>query len=309
MEQDIMNQRVVRVIHYLLEQNIVNKKSELAERLDCSPQTITEILGGRQGVKVSLLQKLFDRFDVSYNFIFRGEGEILNHPTEKEPTPESDCNPSCNPDCNEPTIFLPNSGKTIGTKKAIADIPLKYDKNAISIPMVDISVAAGAGYFNTAYLDEIEYMHMPQYMLKGNRQYLCVRIKGISMVPTLQDGGYLIVSLLDRSEWQTIRDGHIYIVTDREGRAFVKRLKNRLQAHGFLICNSDNPDKMGFPSFNLSEEEINSVWYAEWYFTPKMPNINDTYYNKIGELEENYNELREDFHILKSELNKLSRSK
>ena len=34
----------------------------------------------------------------------------------------------------------------------------------------------------------------------------------------------------------------VYVVTDRDGKAYVKRVKNRLDK-GFIVCMSDNPDK------------------------------------------------------------------
>lgn len=279
MEKDAINQRVIQVINYLVEQKIVNKKSELADKLGCSPQTITEILGERQGVKTDLLQKFFDVFNISYDFIFKGTGPIQN---------QLDADP-------EFSASFPVAIKNKDAKKEILKrLSAKYNE-PVPIPMADISVAAGSGSFNSVQAEDVECIQMPGHMLKGGFEYLCVRIKGISMMPTLQDGGYLIVRLLDRSEWKDIRDNHIYIVTDREGRAFVKRVKNRLKEHGLIVCVSDNPDKMAFPGFNLTEDEINTVWYVEWYFTPKMPNIHETYYNKVGQLEESYNELREEF--------------
>ncbi len=295
MEKEAINQRIISVINYLLEQKIVKRKSELAEKLGCSPQTITEILGERQGVKVDLLQKFFDIFNVSYDYIFRGKGPVLNnervYPVNQEGVVQ----------IIEEESSTEYPTPKVSKKKLLSLLNVKKNE-PVSIPMVDISVAAGSGFYNPAHTDEIEYIRMPTHMLKSGNEYLCVRIKGTSMVPTLQDGGYLIVRMLDRSEWGSIRDSHIYIVTDREGRAFVKRLKNRLKEHGILICNSDNPDKMAFPSFNLREDEIHTIWYVEWYFTPKMPNIHDTYYNKVGELEENYNELREEVKQFKNDL-------
>ncbi|MDR2921181.1 MAG: helix-turn-helix transcriptional regulator, partial [Tannerella sp.] len=111
----------------------------------------------------------------------------------------------------------------------------------------------------------------------------------------LLDGGYLVIRLLEQSDWQNIRDGHVYVVAEKDGRAFVKRLKNRFLEHGFIVCNSDSADVMRYPSFNLFENEINTIWHAEWYFTAKMPNINDTYYNRLTLLEEGFEELRKEF--------------
>lgn len=76
-----------------------------------------------------------------------------------------------------------------------------------------------------------------------------------------------------------------------EGRAFVKRLKNRLRENGFVVCMSDNADKQNYPNFNLMEEELNTIWYAEWYFSAKIPNIQDSYYHKQAELEDRFDDL------------------
>lgn len=195
-------------------------------------------------------------------------------------------------DENRTPLFLPHSGKTISTKIVELPVPVSEDSNMVDVPLVDISVAAGTGFYNPDYLDEIDTIRFPKTMVKGNNNYLCVRVKGESMVPTLQDGGYLVIRLLDRGEWQYIRDGHVYVVSDMEGRAFVKRLKNRLFESGFIVCKSDNPDPMGYPSFNLMENEINTIWHAEWYISEKMPNIHATYYNKVSELEDRLEEVR-----------------
>lgn len=200
-----------------------------------------------------------------------------------------------NPNGNLNSPFLQESGKTKSTNIVSLPIPVEPDEELVSVPLVDISVAAGTGFNNPTYMEEIDCIRFPQSMIKGNYTYLCVRIKGESMVPTLQDGGYLVVRLLDRSEWENIRDGHVYVVSDNEGKAYVKRIKNRLKEYGIIICNSDNPDPMGYPSFNLKENELNSIWHAEWYISAKIPNIHATYYNKVSELECAFDNMRREF--------------
>lgn len=171
------------------------------------------------------------------------------------------------------------------------------------IPIVDLSVAAGTGYINLNYVEEIDSIALPVTMLKNGKQYLCVRVKGHSMLPSILDGGYLIIRMLDRSEWEGIRDNYVYVVSDVEGKAYVKRLKNRLKQHGFIVCMSDNADKLNYPNFNIEEEEINSVWYAEWYFSAKIPNIQEAYYRKQAELEDRVDELTKRFDQLQNRLN------
>lgn len=202
-----------------------------------------------------------------------------------------------NVDGNITSSFMLQSGKTESTNIVELPVVSNEDSEMVSIPIVDISVAAGSGAYNQDYIHDIDSIRLPRSMTK-NGTHLCVRIKGDSMSPTLLDGGYLVVRLLDRSEWEYIRDGHVYVVAEKEGRAFVKRVKNRFKEHGFIVCNSDNADVMRFNSFNLFEEEINTIWYAEWYFTAKMPNINDTYYNRLTAVEESIEELKRDFSLV-----------
>ena len=310
MDKGTINQRVVKAISYLLDQGIVKKKGDIADVLQCSPQTITEILGGRQGMKVDILQKFFDKFRVSYEYIFEGTGHILKEESRNaqeyaqkyaQESSSSSLNQRKSKSTtfekskNEVPLFLPASGKTTSTNIVELPVPVADESEMVAIPVVDISVAAGSGFYNPDQLSEIDCIRMPRSMVKGGQPHLCVCIKGESMVPTLQDGGYLIIRLLDRCEWEDIRDGHVYVVSEVAGRAFVKRLKNRLAEHGFIVCMSDSADVQRYPNFNLMEDELNTIWHAEWYMSAKMPNIHATYYNKVSELEDKYDDLKLSF--------------
>lgn len=209
---------------------------------------------------------------------------------------------------NPAPFFMPSSGKTTSTKIIEVPVPIEDDSEMVSIPVVDISVAAGSGFYNADYLSEVDSIRFPRSMVKGGQPHICVRIKGESMVPTLQDGGYLIIRLLDRSEWRDVREGHVYVVSSTEGRAFVKRLKNRFKDYGFIVCMSDNPDPMGYPNFNLMADEINTIWHAEWYISAKMPNIHNIYYKKVGELEDKYEGVMEEIQQIRREIKAIARS-
>ena len=171
-----------------------------------------------------------------------------------------------------------------------------------SIPIVDISVAAGYGCENPDFIEVVETIRLPYNMLRRNRKYFCVKVRGESMSPTLLDCSFLILRLLDRSEWNEIKDNHVYVVSDRSGRAYVKRIKNRFREHGFIVCTSDNVDKANYPNFNLMEDEINTILYVEWYLSAKMPNINETYYDKVNHLEDDVDALKSQMSLLMKRL-------
>jgi len=171
------------------------------------------------------------------------------------------------------------------------------------VPVVDISAAAGDGYLNQELVDETQVLRLPATMVKSG-YHLCIRVKGPSMAPTFQDGGYLVIRLLDRSEWLNLRNEYCYVVVDLEGKTYVKRLKNRFsgQNGGFIVCTSDNPDKTSHPNFNLHPNEIMHIWFVEWYFTAKMPNIHDQYYSRVSNLEDKVDQIMEQFEKFKKQL-------
>lgn len=191
--------------------------------------------------------------------------------------------------------LLSGKGKMVMQPEAPQIALVSSKDDFVHIPVVDISVAAGSGYYNENYIEEVDCISMPKSMVKNGRAYLCVRVKGQSMTPSILDGGYLIIYKLDPSEWSGIRDNYVHVVSDMEGRAYVKRLKNRLRQNGFVVCMSDNSDKRNYANFNLMENELNTIWYAEWYFSAKIPNIQETYYHKQAELEDRVDDLTAQF--------------
>lgn len=170
------------------------------------------------------------------------------------------------------------------------------------VPITDIHAAAGEGYINAETIDENDVLRLPAHMIKSGN-HLCIRIKGVSMAPTLQDGGYVIIRHLDRGEWMHMPNERIYVVVDNDGKTYLKRVKNRFSGdNGFIVLTSDSPDKMSHPTFNLHPEEIAHIWYVEWYFTAKMPNIHDQYYSRVSNLEDKVDLIQEEFLKMKKQL-------
>jgi phage repressor protein C with HTH and peptisase S24 domain len=182
--------------------------------------------------------------------------------------------------------------------------PTIIDTDGIKlVPIVDIKAAAGTGYLNTETLEAEDVIHLPATLLKSGH-HLCIRIKGTSMSPTFQDGGYLIIRLLELDEWVNMLNERCYVIVDKDGKTYVKRVKNRFSGgdKGFIVLSSDSPDKASHPTFNLHPQEIAHIWYVEWYFTAKMPNIHDQYYSRVSNLEDKVDLLAEELAGVKKQL-------
>lgn len=158
-----------------------------------------------------------------------------------------------------------------------------------AVPLTELSAAAGQGALNEEYFDAGEVIHVPSRFLKTG-SHIAVRVKGDSMSPTLQDGGYVIIRNLHPADWDKFPNEQVAVVVNREGHAYLKRLKNRFR-QGFITLMSDNPDKTSHPNFNLQRDEILTLWHVEWYLSAKMPNIHDQYYSRLQRLEDKYDDL------------------
>lgn len=313
-------------------------QEDFANKLDMTRSNLSQMEIGRNTPSIALLNDIANIFHINIGVVF----QMINSDERDLPilmpqlSDQNNCKVNCKDDCkvnhilpsetgktnginkddlegnpngNLTPFFMPNSGKTTGTNIIEVPVPVEDESEMVAIPVVDISVAAGSGFYNPDQLSEIDCIRMPRSMVKGGQPHLCVRIKGESMVPTLQDGGYLIIRLLDRSEWCDIHDGHVYVVSEVAGRAFVKRLKNRLSEHGFVVCMSDSADVQRYPNFNLMENELNTIWHAEWYISAKMPNIHATYYNKVSQLEDKYDDVVNQLQQISREIRALASNK
>lgn len=206
--------------------------------------------------------------DINSDWLLRGEGSMLKE--EKEAPPQ----------------IL----KLKITNEAMSKFEEEKKKDIISIPMIEIYGAAGHGFMNSEHLIPTGEINLPKIMFRSSGLRYCIRVKGFSMSPTLQDSDYLIIRHLHPGEWQNMSDEHVYLVVDKDGMAYVKRVKNRLD-RGFIVLTSDSIEKSSYPNFNLQVDEIANIFYAEWHFSAKMQNINETYFDRLKTLEDRFDEI------------------
>lgn len=235
-------------------------------------------------INAEWLSKIIDAYpDVNADWLLTGEGEIFKtKSTEKVIKSNDNLNDNQFDNKRKVQKKLSNYEPQIITLDR-SDIKL--------VPIVDITSAAGDGACNPDYSDKIGDVALPANLLKHG-VHECVGIRGESMLPTLQSGGYIIHRLLDRSEWEDIKNERVYTVVDREGLARTKRLRNRLREGGFLVLTSDNPDKATYPNLNLYADEIHCIFEVEWYLSAKIPNIHDAYYSRMQGMIDDIDDLK-----------------
>ena len=252
-----------RILEYLDKKGI--SKYECYKNTGMSRSVLSQPSGMTED---NLLKFLAYYKDINPTWLLTGEGNMLKE--EKEETPQSE--------------------KLKIASEAMAKYEDKKKNSIITIPIVEIYAAAGHGYMNTDSLIPTGEINLPKAMFRSSGLRYCIRVKGHSMAPTLQDNDFLIIRHLDRAEWQSMSDEHVYLVVDKDGMAYVKRVKNRID-RGFVVLTSDSIEKSSYPNFNLQADEISNIFYAEWHFSAKMQNINETYYDRLKSLEDRFDSL------------------
>lgn len=133
----------------------------------------------------------------------------------------------------------------------------------LTIPILDVSAAAGPGFFNSDYLNIEERIRFPPSMMPS-AQAIAIHNWGASMEPTVPNGSLLIIQWLDPNQWESLKNNRIYVITDKEGSTWVKRIQIDRQQSEILNLVSDNPDKSAHPIFKLSKRAVFRIWSVEW---------------------------------------------
>ena len=250
--------RFIEAYNYLLENKYILGNKDFASKIGISTSMVTEVLKRRSNVGVTALQNIVSGFNIDGNWLLTGKGEMLK------------------------------------SEDAYID---SVDDDLITIPIVDVEGAAGQGFFNQDYPEKTGEIKLPASMLsRRTGNYYCGLVHGNSMYPTLLDRDYIIFRTLHPGEWELIRNGEVYFIIDRFGKAYVKRVMNRLREESRLICMSDNKD--GNSDFNMMGNEIGSVYHVECRFSNNMANLN-AHTSRLKTLEDN-------MEVIKDRLNTLN---
>lgn len=271
MNKKSINNRFIEAVNFMLSKDNSLTKTAIADALNIGKSKFSEILNERMNANVDIIANFCTLYDINADWLLTGKGEI----SKKQDLEQK----------KENKIQL--------IKETIQD----NDGNIISIPVVDISAATGYGYFNSETIHVESNVILPKAMFTGNGLRYCVRIKGQSMTPTLQDCDFLIVRHIPTDEWLEMKNERVYMIVTKEGISFIKRIKNRL-SEGYIVLTSDNIEKSEYPNFDLQADEIHNIFYAEWHFSTKMQNINETYYDRVKTIEDDVEELKRQFKVI-----------
>ncbi len=161
-------------------------------------------------------------------------------------------------------LHAPSAGKDVSGKQ-MRVLSITVDPQGREfIDLVPEKAAAGYlnGYADPEYVEELPKFRLP--MLKGGT-FRAFEISGDSMLP-IQPGSVVIGEYVE--DWKSVKDGLTYIVVSvREGIVY-KRLFNKIEERGDIICQSDNP---AYPPYSIPVDEVLEIWQAKAYLSTIFP--------------------------------------
>ncbi len=227
----------------------------------------------------SALRTIIDNcLDLSPEWLLLGRGEMLNETIVDKK--------NGNILSEAPTdVYLKSIPNSIPISKS-EDLGIQIGSfgqtspNNVIIDIIDVRAAANwSGVAISEDMPEtLGQIELPTRMLKaGNHKAFTV--VGDSMEPTLYPGDYVVGRLVEKGDYDQIRDHFIYVVVTREG-VVIKRLINRLRQRGEIRCRSDNRK---YSAYNIHEDDIVTIFEAKaklsFNFTNEQGNLFDMYHD------------------------------
>lgn len=222
MSKELINNRFISVINFLIEQRYATTKLSISEQLGISSSKFSEILGRRMNVSAELIGCLVKCYpQISLDWLMLGEGEMVVPPADVQPT-------------------------TVNTQPVV-------DYRERMLPLLPISAVAGWNGWDVAGVDFVDCEKILVSDFIGVGAEFAIRVSGNSMLPTISNGDILACRKVREASF--IQWGKIYVIDSSEG-PMVKRVFPVNDNNELIHCISDNE---AYPPFNLPKSEVRTL--------------------------------------------------
>ncbi len=193
--------------------------------------------------------------------------------------------------CNTGTALQVDIPQTFSVKGKDIIVATEDASGNVTIPMINYKAAANymTGYNSQEYFEELPPLTLPPTLVRSGQHY-ALQTVGDSMYPTLYDSDWVVCRLLDRSEWESVKNLYIYVLVSAQRGINIKRVLNRLKEHGFIRCKSDN---RAHAPYNVQLEDLMQIWEVKFKLSAHLPDQNELLYNKVNRIEEELEEVKE----------------
>ena len=288
-----ISRRWLECVDLLIKSGIVGTYRAFCDSIGVAPQSLNDIKKERRAVTLEMVYATCDTYPVGLTYLIQGTGPRLMPQNVEgivegivEVNRENKINPTKNPLQPTRTEFIVATQDTSGNP---------------TYSLINHKAAANylSGYQSQEFYESLGVVTLPRALVGSPKQGVFLQIEGDSMTPKFQHGDWVACTLLDRSEWHTVRDLDCYVVVSTTYGIQFKRVKNTLQKYGFLRCKSDNRRHR---AYNIEEENLLQLFRFVLHVSPDASNPEDALYQKVDYLEDTTTDLRLMFEQLQQQM-------
>jgi phage repressor protein C with HTH and peptisase S24 domain len=277
------------------------KNADFARLLDLKPNTLSNYVNGVSHPPFSTLVRMVEILGVTIDFLLGVPGATRNAQVNAQVNAQLTHKNKINPTELAAHEEDPPSYKTTRTEFIVATQDIAGNP---TFTVINHRAAANylTGYQSQEYYENLGVVTLPRNLVGSSRQGIVLQVDGNSMEPKFHHGDWVACVLLDRGEWDQVRDLDCYIVVSVTHGIQFKRVKNRLSSHGFIRCKSDNRQHR---SYNIEEENLLQLFRFVLHISPDASNPEDALYKKVDHLEDTTSDLRTMFEHMQEQLEQL----
>ena len=161
----------------------------------------------------------------------------------------------------------------------------KNTSNFVDVPLLDLAAAANAtaGFIAPDNIEVIDHILIPTSMLRRGQNHYAFRVINDSMEPTLFVDDIIIVSHVEPSNYDQLKEDRVCVVASKSKGVMVKRVRNRLLQTGIIRCRSDNKF---YHSFNVQANDLVNLFEVKCKISFNLPNVAAKLQDQINRLED-----------------------
>nr|WP_288892807.1 LexA family transcriptional regulator [uncultured Alistipes sp.] len=219
------NERVKKVIQWLISQDIVENQKDLAQKIGYNSTTISHIISGVKSVSNKFVQNLCSLSDkVNPNYLLSDDPVMIFADDRHRSIHE----------------YVAGQHKSIeeATEKLAA---LQSSDGYLLVPVYNFDALGGMNATNDI-TDAPAYIEKYVPFVGAHDEDICVHVAGNSMIPTYSPGTLLLIRKVEG--WREYFGyGHSFVLFLNDGRRILKEVRKFTEnSKDFVLCVSHNKE-------------------------------------------------------------------
>lgn len=172
------------------------------------------------------------------------------------------------------------------------------------VPIISTNDIFETGPLIPSGLDSETYIYLPPSLIKKG-VYRCIKIENDDLKSFLQKDDYVIIRLVDKSEWTQLPEKTLCVLGDTHHNVYINHIVNQSQKECILLYKQNGEEDTKENIVQYSEIEV--IWTIEWCLSGSNFRYLNSYELRMSKIEKEVEDLEKAFQKFKTEQNKSTR--